>query len=369
MTPSHPSAAPDRAAALVRPGIAALAGYVPGEQPQGGEWIKLNTNENPYAPSPEVAGAVTALLAGRTLAKYPDPVATRFREKAAEILGVDPDWILCGNGSDDLLTILVRTFVGTGEALRVPTPSYILYRTLAGIQGVACEEVAYERDWSLGAAFCSPATAAGEPVRLAIIANPNSPSGTLIPPDAVAALAARLPCALVVDEAYGDFAAANCLDLVRGSDRVIVTRSFSKSYALAGLRFGFAVAQPAVIRQLEKVKDSYNCDALSIAAATAAIGDRDWLRTNRATILATRARLTVALADLGFQVQESQTNFVWCTHPTRPHRPIYEALKAKRILVRFMHYAGWGDGLRITVGTDAEIDAFLTALGRILAES
>ena len=204
MTPSHPSAAPDRAAALVRPGIAALAGYVPGEQPQGGEWIKLNTNENPYAPSPEVAGAVTALLAGRTLAKYPDPVATRFREKAAEILGVDPDWILCGNGSDDLLTILVRTFVGTGEALRVPTPSYILYRTLAGIQGVACEEIPYERDWSLGAAFCSPATAAGEPVRLAIIANPNSPSGTLIPPDAVAALAARLSCALVVDEAYGD---------------------------------------------------------------------------------------------------------------------------------------------------------------------
>ena len=173
MTPSPNSAAADRAAALVRPEIAALSGYVPGEQPQGGEWIKLNTNENPYAPSPEVATAVTALLAGRTLAKYPDPVATRFRETAAEILGVEPDWILSGNGSDDLLTILVRTFVGTGEALRVPTPSYILYRTLAGIQGVVCEQIPYERDWSLGPAFCSPATAAGEPVRLAIIANPK----------------------------------------------------------------------------------------------------------------------------------------------------------------------------------------------------
>jgi histidinol-phosphate aminotransferase len=251
----------------------------------------------------------------------------------------------------------------------VPTPSYILYRTLAGIQGVSCEEVAYERDWSLGEAFTAPATAAGEPVRLAIIANPNSPSGTLIPPATVATLASRLPCALVVDEAYGDFADANCLDLVRSSDRIIVTRSFSKSYALAGLRFGFAVAQPAIIRQLEKVKDSYNCDALSIAAATAAIADREWLRANRAALLATRARLTAAMRDLGFHVQESQANFVWCTHPTRPHRPLYERLKAERILVRFMAYAGWGDGLRVTVGTDAEIDAFLDALRRILADS
>ena len=156
MTTPHAPAAADRAAALVRPDIAALAGYVPGEQPQGGEWIKLNTNENPYAPSPEVAGAVTALFAGRTLAKYPDPVANRFREKAAEVLGVDPDWILCGNGSDDLLTILVRTFVGTGGALRVPTPSYILYRTLAGIQGVVCEEIPYERDWLLGPSSAPP---------------------------------------------------------------------------------------------------------------------------------------------------------------------------------------------------------------------
>ena len=365
---SHPAAA-DRAAALVRPAIASLAGYMPGEQPQGGAWIKLNTNENPYAPSPEVAGAVTALLSGRTLAKYPDPVATRFREKAAEVLGIDPDWILCGNGSDDLLTILVRTFVGPGEALRMPTPSYILYRTLAGIQGVAYEEIPYERDWSLGPAFCTPTTAAGDPVRLAIIANPNSPSGTLLSPQRLADLAGRMSCAFVVDEAYGDFADADCLDLVRGSDRVIVTRSFSKSYALAGLRFGFAVAQPSLIRQLEKVKDSYNCDAISIAAATAAIGDRDWLRANRGAILATRARLTAALLALGFRVQESQTNFVWCTHPSRPHRPLYEALKANRILVRYMNYAGWGDGLRITVGTDAEIDAFLACLGGILAQS
>ena len=346
----------------VRDDIAALAGYVPGEQPQGGKWIKLNTNENPYAPSPAVARAIAATVAGRTLAKYPDPLATVFRLRAAEILGVEPDWIVCGNGSDDLLTILVRTFVGVGECLRMPYPSYILYRTLAGIQGAACDEYHYGRDWSLDDGFAAPTAASGADVKLAIIANPNSPSGTLLPPSRIRELAARLPCAVVVDEAYGDFADAHCLDLVKENDRVIVTRSFSKSYALAGLRFGFAVAQPQVIEQLQKVKDSYNCDTLSIAAATAAIDDQAWLADNRAKIIATRRRLIDAMRALGYDALESQANFVWCTHPERPHKPIYESLKQQGILIRFMNYAGWGDGLRITVGTDDEIDAFLAVI-------
>ena len=343
---------------FVRPDIAALAGYVPGEQPQGGDWIKLNTNENPYPPSPAVARAVAAAAAGRTLAKYPDPLATAFRRRAGEVLGVDPDWIICGNGSDDLLTILVRTFVGAGEWLRMPYPSYILYRTLAGIQGASCDEVHYRRDWSLGDEFAAPR----DGLRLAIVANPNSPSGTLLSPQRLADLAGRMSCAFVVDEAYGDFADTQCLDLVRQNERVIVTRSFSKSYALAGLRFGFAVAQPQVIEQLQKVKDSYNCDTLSIVAATAAIDDQAWLADNRAKIVATRRRLTDALRALGYDAVESQANFVWCTHPERPHKPVYEALKASGILIRYMHYAGWGDGLRITVGTDAEIDAFLARM-------
>ena len=343
---------------LVRPGIAALDGYVPGEQPQSGKWIKLNTNENPYPPSPAIARALAATAAGRTLAKYPDPMATAFRRRAAEVLGGEPNWIICGNGSDDLLTILVRTFVGEGECLRMPYPSYILYRTLAGIQGAGCDEVHYACDWSLGDEFAAPR----DDLRLAIVANPNSPSGTLLPPARVGALAARLPCAFVVDEAYGDFADANCLGLVKENPRVIVTRSFSKSYALAGLRFGFAVAQPPLIEQMLKVKDSYNCDALSIAAATAAIDDQAWLTDNRAKIVATRTRLIEAMRALGFDACDSQANFVWCTHPERPHRPFYEALKAQGILIRYMKYAGWGDGLRITVGTDDEIDAFLAVI-------
>jgi histidinol-phosphate aminotransferase len=346
---------------LVRRDIAALAGYVPGEQPQGGDWIKLNTNENPYPPSPAVARAVASAAAGRTLAKYPDPVATAFRKRAGEVLGVDPDWIICGNGSDDLLTILVRTFVGAGQRLRMPFPSYILYRTLAGLQGAGCDEFRYARDWSLDDGFGAAAT----DVRLAIVANPNSPSGTLLPPARVAELARSMDCAFVVDEAYGDFADTNCLDLVRENERVIVTRSFSKSYALAGLRFGFAVAQPPVIEQLLKVKDSYNCDTLSrgpAPPAPAAIDDQAWLADNRARILATRRRLTDELRRLGYDALESQANFVWCTHPERPHKPVYEALKAAGVLIRYMHYAGWGDGLRVSVGTDAEIDAFLTRM-------
>jgi histidinol-phosphate aminotransferase len=353
MTPSASAAT-----SFVRPAIAGLAGYVPGEQPQSGKWIKLNTNENPYPPSPAVARAIAATAEGRTLAKYPDPQATVFRLRAAQLLGVDPDWIICGNGSDDLLTILVRSFVGEGEWLRIAYPSYILYRTLAGIQGATCEEILYERDWSLSDAFAAPR----DGLKLAFLANPNSPSGTLVSPERVRELADRLPCPLVVDEAYGDFGDSNCLELVKQCERVIVTRSFSKSYALAGLRFGFAVARPEIIAELGKVKDSYNCDTLSIAAATAAIDDQAWLADNQRVLRATRRRLTDAMRALGYDAVESQANFVWCTHPERPHKPVYEALKAQQILIRFMQYPSWGDGLRITVGTDDEIDAFLTVM-------
>ncbi len=346
----------------VRADIAALEPYVPGEQPQGGKWIKLNTNENPYAPSPAVARAIVNTTSDRTLARYPDPLATVFRMRAARVLEIDPDWIMCGNGSDDLLTILVRTFVGAGEWLRMTWPSYILYRTLAGIQGGSFEEYRFHSDWSLGNDFCLDR----EGLRLALLANPNSPSGTLLSPARVKEIADQISCPLVVDEAYGDFSKTNCIDLVRSNDRIIVTRSLSKSYALAGLRFGFVIAQPHVIEQLRKVKDSYNCDTLSIAAATAAIDDQAWLMMNRNAIIATRSRLTDGMRALGFHAEDSQANFVWCTHPDRPHRQLYESLKQRGILVRYMNYPGWGDGLRISVGTDLEIDQYLSTLSDIM---
>jgi histidinol-phosphate aminotransferase len=340
-----------------RPAIDAMTGYVPGEQPQAGKFIKLNTNENPYPASPAVAQAVCAVLE-RGLERYPDPLATGFRTRAADILGVDPDWILCGNGSDEILTLVTRAFVGEGQRLRLPYPSYILYKTLAQIQGAESEEIRFHHDWTLGYDFAHPRA----DLKLVFLPNPNSPSGTMIEPARILELAERLPCPLLVDEAYADFAATNCLDLVKANDKVMISRTLSKSYSLAGLRFGYIVAQPHIIRGLRKLKDSYNCDALSIAAATAAIDDQAWLKQNRSRILATRQRMVVALGALGFATVPSEANFVWNPHPDLPLKPIYERLKTNRILVRYMDYPGWGDGLRISVGSDEQIDACLGLL-------
>ena len=340
-----------------RPEIDAMAGYVPGEQPRAGKCIKLNTNENPYPPSAAVARAIQS-AAGRGLERYPDPMAEAFRQQAADVLNVPADWILCGNGSDDILTMLTRAFVGQGQLLRLPYPSYVLYRTLAEIQGARFDEVHFSKDWSLGDGF----VASDDQLRLAFLPNPNSPSGTVLPPRRIAELAESLNCPLLVDEAYADFATQNCLPLVAENDRIMVSRTLSKSYALAGLRFGYLVAQPHIISGLVKVKDSYNCDALSIAGATAAIGDQDWLALNRDKILATRERMTKEMTELGFDVAPSEANFLWCTHAATPLQSLYEQLKTERILVRYMNYPGCGDGLRVSVGTDEQIDAFLTLL-------
>ncbi len=345
----------------VRPEIADMDGYVPGEQPQAGKFIKLNTNENPYPPSDAVIRAI-ADAAQTNLTRYPDPLATAFRLQASQVLDVDPDWILCGNGSDDLLTICTRAFVGQGELMRLPYPSYVLYRTLANIQGARAQQVAFSDDWELGADFVQ----ADPQLRLAFLPNPNSPTGTMIPPQRVLEIARALPCPLLVDEAYVEFADAHCVDLVQECDKIMVSRSLSKSFGLAGLRFGYLVAQPQVIQQLLKVKDSYNCDALSIAGATAAIGDQEWLATNVARVRESRDQLTAELRGMGFDVIPSQANFVWCTHPDQPLQPVYEQLKSNRILVRYMKYPDWGDGIRVSVGTEDQIAALVAVLRTIL---
>ncbi len=343
---------------MFRDDVLAMKGYVPGEQPRGvSKFIKLNTNENPYPPSPAVGKAVAAAVE-RGLQRYPDPMAESFRQRAAEVLGVEPNWILCGNGSDDILTVVTRACVGQGDLLRLPYPSYILYKTLAQLQGAKSEEIHFAADWSLGDDFVRP-----DPrLKLVFLPNPNSPSGTVLAPAQILEIAQRLSCPLLVDEAYADFADDNCLRLVRDCPNVIVSRTLSKSYGLAGLRFGFCVARPEVIEQLTKVKDSYNCDSLSIAAATAAIDDQVWLRQNRAKILATRLKLTAGLREIGFQALDSQANFVWATHPTAAAKMLYEKLKTNQILIRYMNYAGWGDGIRISVGTDEQNAACLALL-------
>ena len=333
-----------------------MAGYVPGEQPQGGGVIKLNTNENPYPPSPRVAEAIAEVLASGRLRLYPDPSGTTFRRVAAELHGVEPGMILPGNGSDELLTILTRAFVGPGDALAYPMPSYILYRTLAEIQGARPVEVPFRDDWTL-----DPAAFAAARARLTFLANPNSPSGTALSPDQIAELAERLEGPMVVDEAYVTFAESDAIGLIARHPNVIVSRTLSKGHGLAGLRFGYLIARPEVIAGLTKVKDSYNCDALSLAGATAALGDRLYLAETRGKILATRDRLTAAARDLGYRVPDSRANFLWCSDGP-PASSTYEYLKGKGILVRLMRYPGKPEGIRITVGTDAEIDRLLEAL-------
>src|SRR5438270_8144734 len=243
---------------FIRANVRALAGYTPGEQPRDDAFIKLNTNENPYPPSPRVFESVRAVLTGDRLRKYPDPTGTEFRRSAGRILGVDPDSILIGNGSDDILTIVTRAFVPEGGLVVSPTPSYLLYRTLAELQGADFGAVRYTEDWQLPRPW--PVVNA----HLTFIANPNSPSGTAVSTFALEQLADELSGPLVVDEAYADFAEDNALRLARRPN-VIVTRSMSKSYSLAGIRFGYAVADQELVRELVKVKDSYNCDVLSQA--------------------------------------------------------------------------------------------------------
>jgi histidinol-phosphate aminotransferase len=335
---------------FLRSAIRAMAGYTPGEQPQGDGIIKLNTNENPYSPSPRVLAALQeAIVGGGKLRKYPDPMGTAFRQAAGKVLGIDPDAILIGNGSDDILTILTRAFVPEGGLVVSPTPSYLLYPTLAEIQGARFQTVAYSADWKLPDPWPIPKA------NLTLVANPNSPSGTVISVAELERLAGQLAGPLIIDEAYVDFADSHALALSQRAN-VVVTRSLSKSYALAGLRFGFAVARPELIRELIKVKDSYNCDALSLIGAAAALEDQDYFLACRKRILQTRTRLEKELSGLGFEVCPSQANFVWCRLPGSSVKAIFAELKQRKILVRHMVYEGYGDGLRITVGTDGEID-------------
>ncbi len=369
------------APSLFRPDIDRIEGYTPGEQPQDSGWIKLNTNENPYPPSPAVRAAVVAAAEGR-LNIYPDPLATALRKKVAALFGVDPEWVLPGNGSDECLTLITRAFVDSGELVTFPYPSYILYETLADLQGGRHERLRLNADWSWNEDLTRPVI---ERSKLTFVPNPNSPSGNawtraairkLIPPRGV----------LVLDGAYADFAdEPDRIDLLSEPDgagqRVILSRTFSKSYSLAGVRFGFVVAHPDVIRGLRKVKDSYNCNTLSLAAALAAIDDQAWMRANVERIRTTRGRLTGALRACGFHVVDSQANFVWATRSQAAegpsHREIYQRLKDRKILVRYMRFPDAAestggassevDGLRITVGTDEEIKGLLSTLKDVLA--
>ncbi len=336
-----------------------MTGYVPGEQPRGGRVIKLNTNENPYPPSPRVIEAMKA-AASDALRLYPDPTATELRERAAELYGLDPDQVLAGNGSDELLMIILRACLGPGDRVAYPVPTYSLYETLVGICGGVVETVPFGDSFELPADELVDLRG-----RVTFVCNPNAPSGTVTALGVLRALAPRLDGLLVVDEAYGDFGSVCATELIAEYPNVVVVRSFSKSFSLAGLRVGLAFGQTQVVRELLKVKDSYNLNRASIAAATAALNDIDWMRANVERVRSTRERLRASLADLGYECLASETNFVLARRRGESQQGVYEDLRRRGILVRYFAIPELHDCLRITVGTDAEIDELLAAMKKI----
>ncbi len=342
-----------------RRNISRMSGYVPGEQPCEDGFVKLNTNENPYPPSPKVKKAIAGAL-DASLRLYPSPAAAALRRQASLTYGIDENRIIAGNGSDDLLAMIARAFVGEGGTLACPAPTYTLYDTLVAIQGGKMLRVPYPDDYTL------PKALSRNRAPVTIVANPNSPSGTSVPLAQLADLAERIPGLLVIDEAYADFADETALSLARERENVIVLRTFSKSFSLAGMRIGLGFAHPAIIDGLNKVRDSYNLNRLSILAGEAALKDAAWMERNVAMVRKTRERLAASLPEVGFVPFPSQANFILARKSGLDSaRPVYEALKERKILVRYFDTPRLSNCLRITVGTDDEVGVLLDAMKRI----
>jgi histidinol-phosphate aminotransferase len=345
---------------FLQPRVVRLAGYVPGEQPRDRPYVKLNTNESPYAPSPRVLEALHGAV-NDSLRLYPDPVATALREKASAFYGLPADHILVGNGSDELLSIILRACIDPGDRVAYATPTYSLYSTLVALQGGVATEVPFDATFDLPTARLS---ALGQ--RVTFVCNPNAPSGTLTSLDAIDALAQTVPGLLVVDEAYVDYAApgSTALPLVQRHPNVVVLRTFSKSFSLCGMRVGLAFGPPSILSELAKVKDSYNVGHLGQVAATAALDDGAWMEANVARVRATRAELTAALRARGFDVARSETNFVLARRLGKESEVpgLQRSLRDQGVLVRYFDVPGLRDALRITVGTPDETAILIRAL-------
>lgn len=337
------------------------AGYVPGEQPGDPEIIKLNTNECPYPPSPRVLEAIRGVTPEQ-LRKYPDPVSRKFREACAARYGYpDADWIVIGNGMDELLALALRTFVDPGDTVVTAYPSYSLYDVLCKLHGCSLLQSNLDDAYQLDASFFALRG------RLCFLTRPNAPSGVAVPRPAVERLCREFPGIVVIDEAYADFGDDDCLDFPQRFENAIVMRTFSKSHSLAGMRIGVAAARPALIEEFLKTKDSYNMNAASQAAGLAAIEDTAHMRANVDRVRASRERLRAELLELGFAVPPSSANFLLARRTERPHaRELFAALRERKILVRYFDAPGLTDCLRITVGTDAECDALTSALRELV---
>jgi len=344
-----------------RDNVKKMEGYVPGEQPPpGSRVVKLNTNENPYPPSPEVM-KVLREFEGEWLRRYPDPMATMAREAAAKVYGVPVDWVMAANGSDEMLALLARAFLEPGRKIAYPMPTYSLYVALAEMQDASTAEVPYDEEYNLPVDGLLAAQA-----DLTFICTPNNPSATVAPVRDLERLAAGLKGVLVIDEAYTDFADENALGLVSKLENVIVLRTLSKAYSLAGLRVGFGVAQPTLLEGLIKIKDSYNVDSVALRLAAAAMNDQDWMRANAERIKGDRSKLAKALEQMKFKLWPSQANFILASPSRGDARYLYFELRDRGILVRYWDRPRLDDKIRITVGTEEQNQVLIVALKELI---
>lgn len=344
---------------MIRASVQSLAPYVPGEQPKLKRLVKLNANENAYPPSPKVQEALRSFDAA-ALRRYPDSESARLRHFLARRYGCKMENVFVGNGSDEALRLAVHVFVRNAAHVGVFDPTYSLYQVLADIREAPLDKFPLPEDDAALARFRLPDPAPD----LFCLVNPNAPTGTIFGIDAVRAFARAIaPATLLVDETYVLFAGRDCLSLALEEPNVVVSRSFSKAWSLAGLRVGVLVGSEENIGAIYKVKDSYNVDALAQELAIAALSDPDWMQGNVRKILATRDRFAAALRERGWFVQESHTNFLWTLPPGPPDAAEVQArLRARGILVRRFSGEGLDKFLRISIGTDAEMDEILSIL-------
>ena len=359
---------------LIRPLVHALHAYVPGEQPKIKGLIKLNTNENPYPPSPKVLAAVKNAVDAR-LRLYPNPTAEKLRAKLAKLHGCKPENIIIGNGSDEVLALAVRAFTEPSPKSKVQspksvvqffTPSYSLYPVLADIHGAAKNAVPLKSDFSLpSVAELKRGGKWSFNAALTLVTTPNAPSGRGYKTAELEKLCRAQKGVIVLDEAYVDFANENAVKLALRFPHVLVARTFSKAYSLCFQRVGYFIGHAELIAALAKIRDSYNVNGLGQIAAEATLDDLKFYRANFKKIIATRDSLSRELTKLGFRVLPSQTNFILAKPPLFPAKDWLQKLRDRKILVRWFSAPEVSDYLRITIGTPAEAAALVAAVRAI----
>jgi len=345
------------------PLAASLVPYVPGEQPKDKKYIKLNTNENPYPPSPRVIAAIRE-AANADLRLYPDPTCSGLARQAAAYYGVQPDQIFIGNGSDEILAFAFAAFFSPmGRAIRFPDITYSFYKVYAALYNIPYETVPLDEEFRVPMHLME-----GDSGGI-VLPNPNAPTGRYVETDELAAFAARhIDRVVIVDEAYIDFGGSSAVRHVNDHPNMLVVHTLSKSRSLAGLRVGVAIGHPDLIDGLNRVKNSFNSytiDRLALAGAAAAFEDQAYFAETTRKVVATRERTTIGLRKLGFRVIESRANFLFASHPEHQAASLFQELKRKGILVRYFNQPRIDNFLRISIGTDEEMDALIQTLEEI----